>query len=247
MRRLDWRIKVAVLLVVLSAVLYWIHYALFGDMHHIWIYLIGDIAFLPVQVLLVTLLIDNLLSERERKARLKKMNMVIGAFFSEVGTPLMRSFRRFDPMAGDLATHLLIEAHWKDDQFAAAMTFVRTRQATIDTRCGDLVALRETLVARREFLLRLLENPNLLEHESFTDLLWATFHLTEELQARTDLTKSPQSDLAHLAGDIHRAYTVLLVQWLQYLRHLRVDYPYLYSLAVRTNPFHPQASVEVTD
>jgi len=30
-------------------------------------------------------------------------------------------------------------------------------------------------------LLGLLGNPNLLEHDSFTDLLWAVFHLMEEL------------------------------------------------------------------
>ena len=245
MKRLDWRLKVALLLVVLSAVLYCIHYAIFGDIHHIWIYLVGDIAFLPVQVLLVTLIIDNLLSQREKKVRLKKMNMVIGAFFSEVGTPLIRAFQRFDPAAEEMARQLVVDGQWTDARFAEAVAHVRGRQATIDPRRGDLVGLRDLLAARREFLLRLLENPNLLEHESFTDLLWATFHLTEELQARHDLTRSPESDLAHLAGDIHRAYMVLVAQWLAYMKHLRADYPYLFSLAVRTNPFDTKASVEV--
>jgi len=64
----------------------------FRDSHHIILYLIGDIAFLPIQVLLVTLIIDRLLSAREKQAMLKKMNMVIGAFFSEVGSQLLKSF-----------------------------------------------------------------------------------------------------------------------------------------------------------
>jgi len=29
------------------------------------------------------------------------------------------------------------------------------------------------------------------------------------------------------------------------MRHLKKEYPYLFSLAVRTNPFDPRASVEV--
>jgi hypothetical protein len=29
------------------------------------------------------------------------------------------------------------------------------------------------------------------------------------------------------------------------MEHLKNDYPYLFSLAVRTNPFDPNASVEV--
>jgi len=52
------------------------------------------------------------------------------------------------------------------------------------------------------FMLSLLENPNLLEHDSFTDLLLAIFHLSEELAARDTLVGLPQSDYEHLAGDI---------------------------------------------
>jgi hypothetical protein len=29
------------------------------------------------------------------------------------------------------------------------------------------------------------------------------------------------------------------------MKHLKIDYPYLFSLAVRTNPFNPDASPEV--
>jgi hypothetical protein len=29
------------------------------------------------------------------------------------------------------------------------------------------------------------------------------------------------------------------------MEHLKNDYPYLFSLAVRTNPFNPNATVEV--
>jgi hypothetical protein len=39
-----------------------------------------------------------------------------------------------------------------------------------------------------------------------------------------------------------RTYSQLVVQWLLYMEHLKDDYPYLFSLAVRTNPFDPDAS-----
>ena len=38
---------------------------------------------------------------------------------------------------------------------------------------------------------------------------------------------------------------ILIKEWLVYLQHLKREYPYLFSLAVRTNPFDPGASVEV--
>jgi hypothetical protein len=89
---------------------------------------------------------------------------------------------------------------------------------------------------------RLLENPTLLEHESFTDLLRAVFHLAEELAYREDLSQSPGTDRAHLEGDINRAYHLLVHQWLDYMEYLKMNYPYLFSLAMRTNPFDRQAS-----
>jgi hypothetical protein len=95
----------------------------------------------------------------------------------------------------------------------------------------------------RTFLLGLLENPNLLEHEAFTGMLWAVFHLADELSARATVSGLPDADLDHLSGDIKRAYGILIVQWLTYMKHLHKDYPYLFSLAMRTNPFDAGASV----
>jgi len=94
-------------------------------------------------------------------------------------------------------------------------------------------------------MLRLLENPNLLEHERFSDLLWATFHLAEELEARPSIKNLPDSDLEHIAGDIQRVYGHLAAEWVAYAEHLKSDYPFLFSLVVRLNPFeeHPSPVV----
>ena len=115
----------------------------------------------------------------------------------------------------------------------------------MESRPDDLSALKRFLRVKRGFMLGLLENPNLLEHNEFTDLLWAVFHLMEELAARDSFAGLPDSDLEHLCGDITRAYSLLVREWIVYLRHLKLDYPYLFSLAVRTNPLNPEARVEV--
>jgi len=90
-----------------------------------------------------------------------------------------------------------------------------------------------------------LENPNLLEHESFTELLRAVFHLAEELANRNDVWQLPMSDKEHLAGDIKRAYVLLVAEWLDYMKYLKDNYPYLFALAMRTNPFDQEASAVV--
>ena len=106
-------------------------------------------------------------------------------------------------------------------------------------------SLKGFLKEKRPFLLGLLENPNLLEHESFTNLLWAVFHLTEELLHRKSLKDLPDADYKHLAGDISRGYNLLIIEWLYFMAHLKDKYPYLFSLAMRTNPFDAAASVEL--
>ena len=60
MKRHLWQILLAVTLLVLSAALYLLHFSIFRDAHHIAIYLLGDIAFLPLEVLLVTVIIHRL-------------------------------------------------------------------------------------------------------------------------------------------------------------------------------------------
>jgi hypothetical protein len=109
----------------------------------------------------------------------------------------------------------------------------------------DLDEIRTFLEEKKDFLLRLMENPILLEDEAFTEVLHATFHLADELSYRDDLAALPASDLHHLTGDLRRAYLAMMYQWLSYMEHLQATYPYLFSLAVRTNPFNPEASAVV--
>lgn len=105
--------------------------------------------------------------------------------------------------------------------------------------------IRHFLQEKRNFLLRLLENPVLLEHQDFTDLLRAVFHLTEELERREDVGIIPETDVIHLSGDVNRVYRLITFEWLSYMRYLEKSLPVLFSLAIRTNPFDEEASVIV--
>jgi len=246
MRRLfDWQAVLGILLVVLSAAGYYIHYLIFKDAHHIFIYLIGDVAFVFLEVLLVTLILHRLLLHREKQAILKKLNMVIGTFFSEAGTELLKKCSDFDPEAFRITQHLVVTKDWSDEEFANVQKNLSKHESKVDSKKSDISEVKKYLLEKRPFLLRLLENPNLLEHESFTDLLWAVFHLTDELVHRKDFKKLPETDYEHLSGDIKRVYHQLILQWLAYMKHLKQDYPYLFSLAMRTNPFDTDASIEI--
>jgi hypothetical protein len=236
---------VALSLVAASATIYLIHYAIFRDAHHIFIYLVGDLAFLPIEVLVVTIIVDRLLSERDRRMALEKLNMVIGAFYSEVGTELLRRLCATDSDSAAKQEVLKVDAGWTDREYRAMEHRFTAEDFKTESRQADLNGLRDLLVRHRDFMVRLLENPLLLEHATFTDLLWAVFHLTEELESRDSLEGLPAADMDHLSGDMGRAYGRVASEWLDYMNHLRANYPYLFSLAMRLNPFDPEARVEL--
>lgn len=240
MKHLKWQLAVAVSLVVLSTLLYILHYAIFKDSHHIYSYVLTDLAFLPIEVLIVSMIIDKLIGIRETRERLEKLNMVIGVFFSEIGTSLLGRLSGYDTNHAKLASK-----NESGEGLAALGDKLKNHEYVIDIDRAELKELNDFLAGRREFLLRVLENPTMLEHESFTDLLWAVFHLMEELSHRADFSTLPETDLHHLQGDIKRVYGELVTQWLAYMKHLEENYKFLFSLALRTNPFDKSASAVV--
>ena len=243
---LNWQIVLAVFLVFLSAIFYLLHYLVFGDARHIFIYLIGDIAFLFIDVMIVTLVLNRLLVYRERQSIMKKLNVVINTFFSEVGTDLLKLCLSFDLSVDNFRKKLVIKKDWSDRDFLMAKESLQSC-GSIDSKKSDLDEVKAFLMSKRQFLLTLLENPHLVEHESFTNLLLSILHLTDELENRRYFTNLPESDSKHLSEDIKRVYNQLILEWLDYMRHLKKDYPYLFSLALRINPFDETALVEVAD
>jgi hypothetical protein len=135
-----------------------------------------------------------------------------------------------------------VTSHWSEQEFLDISKRLKNYDYGVEIQEVGLEDLRSFLEEKKGFLLRLLENPNLLEHESFTELLRAVFHLAEELVAREDVRQLPDTDCTHLCGDINRAYILLVHQWLDYMKYLKDSYPYLFSLAIRTNPFDQDAS-----
>ncbi len=244
MKKLGWQFWLGIILIVLSSSFYFVHFLIFHDSHHIFIYLFGDIAFVFIEVLLVSLIIHRILEYSEKKHRLEKLNMVIGAFFSEAGCPLLQTLSRLDPKSVDLQQLLAKNSKTSKDEFGQMKKWLFKHNFQLNENI-NFQKLKILLLSKREFLLRLLENPNLLEHESFTDLLWAVFHMTEELTARKDLKDIPAEDFKHLKNDLIRVYKILAPQWLKYMEHLKISYPYLFSLALRTNPFNENASATI--
>lgn len=141
-------LSVSLLLVGASALTYAIHYLIFRDLHHIFIYMLGDIAFLFLDVLLVILFIERLLTRREKKSLMNILNMVIGTFFSEVGLELLKNFSFFVRNAQGLEKELEIKSEWRKKDFKKVIAEAINFSYEIKIDKSHLSQLRDFLLSK---------------------------------------------------------------------------------------------------
>jgi len=246
MKKGNWRLKFSISLILAAVSLYTFHYIAFRDAHHLFIFLVGELAFIPIEVLLVSLVIDKIIKEREMEALLEKLNLIIGVFFSEVGTTILKYCISIDSNVEKISDFLIIKPEWEEKDYKEAIERYKNYNCEINFKEEDLEKMKKFLLEKRSFLLKLLQNPNLLEHETFTHLITAVFHLEDELSSR-DLIKLSKEDKEHLVIDIKRVYHAIVCQWLLYMNHLKNAFPYLFVTAMGKNPFINGAKEEVDE
>ena len=245
MKRLNSSFWIVLLLAILSLFFYAIQILIFDSPRDTGFYILQDFAFLPLQIAIVTVVLGKYLKSREKNERLKKINIVINAFFSEAGMDILMSLTVFCKNCENYNEKLNVQTDWTSDMFSKTVRYLQNSSMFVESDAQQLEHLKSLLKGKRDFLIRMIENPNLLEHDTFTDMLLAVFHVTEELIARNRFDDDNTTDMAHLSGDIQRALKTLLIQWVQYMGHLSLEYPYLYSLEVRQNPFCKERDVVI--
>ncbi len=246
-KRLIWELRVMGVLVSISLALYSLNFLLFRDMHHILFWSLTSISFLPISALIITLLINRILTARDKALRFDKLNMLIGLFFSDMGNDLLVFFSNADPDALFLSTNFGSPEPWSALQRREVPGILRKHEFKVPGSRKKLAELKAHLLPHKNILMRLMENPNLLEHEQFTQLLRAAFHLLEELAYRENLEMTSDADVRHLCGDMQRTYGLLVREWVLYMIHLQQNFPFLFSLAVRTNPLDRSAAVMIPE
>lgn len=248
----KWKIKFSLLMVVLIIIIYGSNYLVLGDGEHIISYVWTHLGFIPVDILVVAFLLEGIIERKEKEAMLEKLDMLMSTFFSELGNDLITQLSTANRHKASTASLKSIK-NWDDEDYEDKLEELKnspikfTANIAPENREKFLEDLRELLVNKREFILNLINNPNLLEKEEFTSLINAILHLDEELEHRKDLALVNDIDFGHLNGDMNRVYNILVHEWVYYLKYLNKHHPYMIALMIRTNPFDEDASVYVTE
>jgi len=240
-------VRIGLVMLFFALVLNGIHYMIFRDLNYIMMYMLAAIAFIPLELFLMTVVIDRLMEGRERERLMVKLNMLIGLFFQELGTDILRQCASADAQIASLREKCHVTGRWKEAEFNELDELFRKLQYVVEIDRMDLGQLYQQLDRRKEMMISLIANPSLLEHETFSNLLMAVSHLHEELAMRDALNQEDTSrrDSEHLALDTQRAYRLLAVEWLQYMKHLKNIYPYLFATAMINNPFENRKRTEM--
>ena len=157
-------IGIGVGLIGLSLILHFIHFLIFRDLHHILIFLFADIAFIPMEVFFTTVVIDKLLENREKTHLLEKLNMLIGVFYTELGTKLLTEITKSDRNEINNISNGIIIDTWDDKSFKNIQTYLLEYDYKVDVTKLDLNNIRAKLDENKNLLVNLISNGNLLEH-----------------------------------------------------------------------------------
>lgn len=221
-------IKISLVLIFLTIILFLIHYLIFGQGYNTAYYSLMSVCLIPINILAVTIVFENILEYNSKKEKLNKLNMLVGIFFSEIGYELMRIIISSDANAKNLISSF--------SNLNEVEKIIKNHKHNINIHQIDIVALENLISDNNTILITAISNDNVLEHEIFTDLLMSIMHLKEELSFMKK-NNLYDIDFQHLKIDIMRVYKNLTLQWIKYLYHLEKFYPYLYKNAIQVNPF----------
>lgn len=225
-------------LLLLSLILHYIHVLIFKDIHHTMIFLVADIAFIPMEVFFTSMILERMLERREKEHGKEKLNMLVGVFYAEIGTQLLGYFVEQDDRVS-ICKKLRIKdpSIWDEDYFKRLQQLNSTYHYEVSLEKVDLIQLKELLHDGKNLLITLMTTESLHDHETFTEMLMLIMHLKEELDLR-DISSLNESERHHLEQDMTALYRYLTYEWCYYLNYLSKHYPGLFNTAIMLSPFN---------
>ena len=225
-------------LLLLSLILHYIHVLIFKDIHHTMIFLVADIAFIPMEVFFTSMILERMLERREKEHGKEKLNMLVGVFYAEIGTQLLGYFVEQDDRVS-ICKKLRIKdpSIWDEDYFKRLQQLNSMYHYEVSLEKVDLIQLKELLHDGKNLLITLMTTESLHDHETFTEMLMLIMHLKEELDLR-DISSLNESERLHLEQDMTALYRYLTYEWCYYLNYLSKHYPGLFNTAIMLSPFN---------
>lgn len=218
-----------------SALLYCGHYYYFGQEDgpgHYADKIFSHIAFLPIHALVLGMIIDGMMSFRERQSRQRKFYMFLGIFFRQMGADILSSASALCENRSELDNITVVQKDWTSRDFRRARQRLSTFKPRMLTDETMVLEMLELLRQREKDILEMTHNPLVLDFEDLYRGLISLFHLIEEIHYRNPGSGLSAGEAAHLAKDMGKSVVLLARLWLIYLEYLKAEHPMLFHCQV---------------
>lgn len=229
------KLLIAVGLIVLSSLLYLAHYVMFGGHLSPGYYadkIFSHIAFLPIHALVLGMLLDGMISFREKQSRKRKLNMFLGIFFRQLGADVLGAASGLCQNRAELDDITVVRQNWTGRDFRRARQRLLSLRPRMSADEAGVPRFLELLRQHEGEILSMTHNPLVLEFEDLHDALISLFHLIEEMHYRNSDKALARGELEHLAKDIGKSLVLLSRLWLIYMEHLKATHPVLFHCQV---------------
>ncbi len=222
--------RTIVLLLAVSIFIYMFQILVFHDPTTTEFYLLQDLAFMPITIIVATIVVGEVVNEKEKRERKENTKMVTSTFYTQIGGEMMGVLVNQLENKEEVVDILQREIHSESDVEDMQQ---KIRNCSLHMQFDEAVSDRisRMLAENRMALLVLSSNPMILEQRSFTNLLWGLFHLEDEFRLRGSYAEMTQEDRLHLAADFEKVLRLLLLNSVPNAKYLQDMFPSLYQTA----------------
>lgn len=222
----------AALLVALSMVMYLGHWLIYRDFDRIASYFYLHLSFLPIHALVLGIIIEEMVSFREKASRRRKLNLFLGIFFRQMGVDFLLKIADMLKNRAEFDRLIIVDQDWGHREFRRARQEIDKFHPQMQAKAEDIMSLMEQLKSHESEIMSMTRNPLLLEFERLHATLMSLFHLIEELHFRQPLHQLDPNAVNHLARDAGKSLRLLGKLWLRYMEHLKFTHPSLFNCPV---------------
>ena len=165
---------VVLALIVLSA-----QVLIFHDERTTAFYLLQDLAFMPVTIAIATLVVGELVDEREKKERLEKTKMLTSSFFTGIGAFLIREILRMTDADG-FVHEVVKNGAEQSGTVGEIQRQLENEKLNVHIDAAGYTKIQQIIRSNQTNILVIASNPLIIEHECFSEMLWGVFHLMDE-------------------------------------------------------------------
>ncbi len=219
-----------VILLLISICLYGIQIMIFRDPATTEFYLLQDLAFMPITIIIATIVVGEILNEKEKRERESNTRMLTSTFYTQVGASFMNMLIQASENEVEIRNILQKQVN-TEKEIKQMQEEVKQLNCQIHLTEDIYREVTHIVSENRMAILVLSSNPMILEQRSFTNLLWGMFHLEDEFRIRGAYHQLSQEDKAHIAEDLEKVLQLLLLNSIPNAKYLKDTYPHLYKTA----------------